>query len=362
MAGPSEYNRPGDFEISQLKITAHNDFDEANMLQFYRTMRIYEDIFSSSITATISFADTSGMMRFLPIIGQEKVELSYSSKNVDKTETTLNMIVTKISDVYTENSTLFFTLHLSTEDMINNFNTRISKQFSGSATEIAQKCFEKLESKKTLEVEESDDRYENETAFVIPSFTPLKAISFLTRRAFSDTYKSSSYVFFENTQSYQFKPLEYYTQQESKNSFIVGDMPNSSFDSNEENKKVLDYSFDSAFSVLDNITSGMYNTKLHTIDLLTRTKKEYKHSYWEDSDKYEYMNDGPIHDVSGKGEQYEPETLYIQPEIEINSGSPMFNAEKIFLQRKPIATSGIQLYMRSKIRKIMKTFWSKIRL
>ena len=76
MAGPSEYNRPGDFEISQLKITAHNDFDEANMLQFYRTMRIYEDIFSSSITATISFADTSGMMRFLPIIGQEKVELS----------------------------------------------------------------------------------------------------------------------------------------------------------------------------------------------------------------------------------------------------------------------------------------------
>jgi hypothetical protein len=77
----------------------------------------------------------------------------------------------------------------------------------------------------------------------------------------------------------------------------------------------------------------MYNTKLHTIDLLTRTKKEYKHSYWEDSDKYEYMNDGPIHDVSGKGEQYEPETLYIQPEIEINSGSPMFNAEKIFLQR-----------------------------
>ncbi len=333
MAGSSEYNRPGDFEISQLKITAHNDFDEANMLQFYRTMRIYEDIFSSSITATISFADTSGMMRFLPIIGQEKVELSYSSKNVDKTETTLNMIVTKISDVYTENSTLFFTLHLSTEDMINNFNTRISKQFSGSATEIAQKCFEKLESKKTLEVEESDDRYENETAFVIPSFTPLKAISFLTRRAFSDTYKSSSYVFFENTQSYQFKPLEYYTQQESKNSFIVGDMPNSSFNSNEENKKVLDYSFDSAFSVLDNITSGMYNTKLHTIDLLTRTKKEYKHSYWEDSDKYEYMNDGPIHDVSGKGEQYEPETLYIQPEIEINSGSPMFNAEKIFLQR-----------------------------
>lgn len=327
------YNRAGDFEIREMKLTAHNGFDEANLIPFYRTIRVYEDIFSTGVSATVSFADTSGMMRYMPIIGQEKFELEYSSKNIDDSSTLLNMIVSKISDVTVVGSTMNFTLHLTTEDVIKNFETKISKQFTGSATEIAQKCFDKLESKKTLELEESDDRYENETAFVIPNFTPMRALAFLTQRAFSDTYKTSSYMFFETTKDYQFKPLEYYTQQEPKNSFTVGDMPNNTLDPNVSNKQIINYSFDSAFSVIDNITNGMYNTKLHTIDLMTRQKKEHVHSYWEDNDKYQYMNDGPIHDVTGEGRQYKPETLYIQPEIEIQSGSPMFNMEKIFLQR-----------------------------
>jgi hypothetical protein len=334
-----EYNRVGDFEIKELKLTSHNDFDEANLLAFYTSIRVFEDMFSPSITASISFADTSGMIRYMPIIGQEKVVLSYSSKNVDNSSTTLNMVVSKITDIYTEGSTMNFTLHLVTDDMIKNFDEKISEQFSGSATDIAKKCFDKLGSTKTLEIENSDDRYENDTAFIIPNFSPFKALAFLTKRAFSETWKSSSYVFFENTKSYQFKPIEYYTQLEPKNYFTVGDMPNTSLDPNVENKKVVNYSLDSAFNVIDNITKGMYNSKLMTIDLLTRTKKEFIHSYWDDNEKYQYMNTapfgkpGPINDVSGKGVQYRPDALYLQPEIEIDAGKPRFNSEKIFLQR-----------------------------
>ena len=337
-------------EIKKMTIVSHNDF-ELDVFGSYKSLNIYEDLFSPSITAQLTLEDASGILNFLPIIGQEKVNISFVTQGLTEF-TELEMIVNKITDLESNVSTQTYNLELVSVDMIANFEKRISEYFEGSATEIAEKCFERLESKKTFEFEESEDKYDEELGVVIPNMTPMKAISFLCGKAFHEEYKSSSYMFYETSKKYVMKPMEMLVEEEPKNEFLLGAYKNAgvdgkdTVDTNIENKKAISYKFLSNFSVLDNITNGVFASKVSTVDMLTRNKTDLEHSMWEDHEEYKYLNydkdnkntSGPIFDVSGKGKQYmkvdeDTSVRFIVPEVEVKEGRPMYNQEKIFRQR-----------------------------
>ena len=337
-------------EIKKMVIISHNDF-ELDVFGTYKSLNIYEDLFSPSITAQLTLEDASGVLNFLPIIGQEKVLISYVTQGLTEF-TELEMIVNKITDLESSVGTQTYNLELVSADMITNFEERISEYFEGSATEIAEKCFERLESKKTFEFEPSEDKYDQEIGVVIPNMTPMKAISFLCGKAFHEEYKSSSYIFYETSKKYVMKPMEMLTQEEPKNEFSLGSYKNAGtdglelVDANVENKKAITYKFLSNFSVLDNITNGVFASKVSVVDMITRTKTDLEHSMWEDHEEYKYLNydkdnkntSGPMFDVSGKGKQYmkvddDTSVRFIVPEVEIKEGRPMYNQEKIFRQR-----------------------------
>ena len=337
-------------EIKKMVIISHNDF-ELDVFGTYKSLNIYEDLFSPSITAQLTLEDANGVLNFLPIIGQEKVLISYVTQGLTEF-TELEMIVNKITDLESSVGTQTYNLELVSADMITNFEERISEYFEGSATEIAEKCFERLESKKTFEFEPSEDKYDQEIGVVIPNMTPMKAISFLCGKAFHEEYKSSSYMFYETSKKYVMKPMEMLTQEEPKNEFSLGSYKNAGtdgtelVDANVENKKAITYKFLSNFSVLDNITNGVFASKVSVVDMITRTKTDLEHSMWEDHEEYKYLNydkdnkntSGPMFDVSGKGKQYmkvddDTSVRFIVPEVEIKEGRPMYNQEKIFRQR-----------------------------
>jgi len=337
-------------EIKKMVIISHNDF-ELDVFGTYKSLNIYEDLFSPSITAQLTLEDASGVLNFLPIIGQEKVLISYVTQGLTEF-TELEMIVNKITDLESSVGTQTYNLELVSEDMITNFEKRISEYFEGSATEIAEKCFERLESKKTFEFEPSEDKYDQEIGVVIPNMTPMKAISFLCGKAFHEEYKSSSYMFYETSKKYVMKPMEMLTQEEPKNEFSLGSYKNAGtdglelLDANVENKKAITYKFLSNFSVLDNISNGVFASKVSVVDMITRTKTDLEHSMWEDHEEYKYLNydkdnkntSGPMFDVSGKGKQYmkvddDTSVRFVVPEVEIKEGRPMYNQEKIFRQR-----------------------------
>tara|TARA_B110000037_G_scaffold216147_1_gene274691 strand:- start:3969 stop:5294 length:1326 start_codon:yes stop_codon:yes gene_type:complete len=335
-------------DITEMLVISHNDF-ELDIFGAYKSLIVYEDLFSPSITAQLSLEDAEGILNFLPIIGQEKVKIKYVTNGLTEV-TELNMIINKITNLKSDVGTQTYSLELISDDMVANFEQRISEYFEGTGTEIAEQCFSRLSSTKPIELEPSNDKYDSEIGVIIPNMTPMRAISFLCEKSFHDDYKSSSYIFFETTKKYVMKPLEMLTQSEPKNEFFLGAYKNvgpvdAGGDdvvlSNVENKKAISYSFINNFSVLDNITNGVYSSKVSSIDILTRTKKDHDHNMWEDNEKYKYLNydkddkskTGPIFDVSGKGRQYNPETRYIVPELELKVGRPKYNQEKIFLQR-----------------------------
>ncbi len=340
----------GNYEVSELLLTAHNGF-ELDLKDSFAALAVFEDIFSPSVTATVAMVDPEGILNFAPIIGQETVKLKFITVGLTE-PIEKEFVVNKITALKSDVGQQKYNLELITKDLISNYENRISEHFEGSATDIAQICFDRLGSDVNLDIEPSSDKYNSEIGIIIPNMTPMKACSFMTERAFHDEYKSSSYLFFESSKGYVMKPVEMLTQAEPKNKFQLGRYKNTGENSQEleiadpnfENKKVVDYSFISNFTVLDNVAKGLYKSKLTTIDLITRTKKEHRHSFWENSMEYKYLNqeggayenetpDSPIFDISGQGVQYDTEQEYLLPEVELNSGRPMFNQEKIFLQR-----------------------------
>jgi hypothetical protein len=337
-------------EIKKMSIVSHNDF-ELDIFSAYRSLSIYEDLFSPSITARLTLEDSNGILNFLPIIGQETVNISYVTQGLTEA-IELEMIVNKITDLESDVGTQTYNLELVSVDMITNFEQRISEYFEGSSTEIAEKCFQRLESKKTFEFEPSEDKYDEELGVIIPNMTPMKAISFLCGKAFHEEYKSSSYMFYETSKKYVMKPMEMLTKEEPKNEFSLGSYKNAGVDgknivdANIENKKAITYKFLSNFSVLDNIANGVFASKVSVVDMITRTKTDLEHSMWDDHEEYKYLNydkdnkstSGPIFDVSGKGKQYmksdeDTSVRFVVPEVEIKGGRPMYNQEKIFRQR-----------------------------
>lgn len=331
----------GGYEITKFDIHSHNTF-KSSLIDKIASFTLYEDISSPSLTAKITIVDDTGAINYFPIIGQERVDFSFKTSGSDS-EINLEFNIVKISDMKdTGPATQAYNLQLVTTDFIRNFETRICETFDGSSVEIGQRCFDKLGSIKSLSIEQSDDRYEQETALLIPNMTPFRAMTFLCQKAFSETYKSSSYLFFETTNSYMMKPLESFVNAEAKNNFVVGPLKNTSSepitessgqsDPNQENKKVISYDFESSFDVLNNITKGMYVGNATTVDFITRNSKKLTHSFWDNYSEYQIMNDGPFQSFDGQSRKYLPQTNYLVPEKELN-GTSIYNQEKIFLRR-----------------------------
>jgi len=326
----------GDYNIRKFTIRSHNGF-ELDLKRYFTSIRIFEDILSSSITATVSFMDVEDMLTFMPIVGQEEVSLDFEVpewKNIK-----LDFLVHKISELTDDEGTQTYNLELISKDFAKNFEEKVLEYFQGSSTDIAQTIFSRLGSSKSLSVESSSDQYSGDNGLVIPNYTPMKSISFLCNKAFSETYKSSSYMFFETTKEYVMKPLEMLTQAEPKNKFIVGAYKSAGakelddISTNVENKKVISFNFDSNFDVLGNITKGFYNSEVYAVDLLTRQVNNYTHSYWENYGDYKYLDSNTFQDTTGQGMQYKPKNLYVVPERDLQGGNPTFNQEKLFLPR-----------------------------
>jgi len=90
-------------EIKKMTIVSHNDF-ELNLFGVYKSLNIYEDLFSPSITAQLTLEDANGILNFLPIIGQERVNISFATQGLTEF-TELDMIVNKITDLESDVST-----------------------------------------------------------------------------------------------------------------------------------------------------------------------------------------------------------------------------------------------------------------
>jgi hypothetical protein len=115
---------------------------------------------------------------------------------------------------------------------------------------------------------------------VVPLWSPLKTISWMTTRCVSPLYTSSPYMFFENKKGFHLSSLENLFNQPVYETYTYSPKNVSSYRNLfNDLKKVESYTIKRSLNYLEKISKGGFASKLYTFDLGTKKFVGYDFNY-----------------------------------------------------------------------------------
>jgi len=251
--------RVGDFRITTMKLTSANldikTGSGANMLDLttsvWHELNFYEDIYSPIVSGDITLTDTVGLIESFPIIGEEILDVSFSTAGAalpptqgpppssasvsEAPKQIMNRFrVYKVDPpVQVTDNSRTIKLYFVTDNQFTNLlskvrkiyptkqnipNTRITDNdklytLADMARDIfydffigKKKPLKQPATRKPFLVEPT--RYQSE--IIIPNWNPFKAISFLASKAVaaSQEAKGANFVFYQTLQGFRFVSIE----------------------------------------------------------------------------------------------------------------------------------------------------------
>jgi hypothetical protein len=309
MADESGYGnsilKAGDYQLSKFTMYSLVNGKKLDLSNLYRYIEIYEDIFSPYITAKLHIEDAFNFPERFPITGQEKIEIVFKSdinalKPVELVFRVYKLDAVEIS--YT-GKTQQYILHLMSESGYFNFAEVCGYSVRGSVSEMVKTIFTKHFPqsvwKDRLIVEDTADNY----SFVLPNaYSPLKAINWLSSKAFSKTGKDySPFMFYETLDGHRFKSLDKIIEDGSKDItryiYTPANMPPLPEDHDKDSvgfstvlptryHKIQKLEELSRFDAAAHIMNGIVSSRLVVHDLL---RKEQRVTEFFESDVFDTM-------------------------------------------------------------------------
>ena len=222
-----------------------NDPDSTSWVELH----FFEDIERAIIQGMVTIMDAAGVVEGTPILGEETLEVQFSTAGATPVPTTPpnpnapipagNPVITnrfriyKVSPPVNVSDTMReVTLHFMSDLAVKNAQTQVQKSYKGNvnnpqtiadiAREIYRESFADLE--KTLDGNPTNKEFIVEPtkglySVHIPNWTPFQAIRFLTKRAqsFNPNSRGSNFVFYETLKGYRFASVETLMQGGFKN-------------------------------------------------------------------------------------------------------------------------------------------------
>jgi len=253
--------RIGNFKIDKMRLTSSNiniggDGTTPTFLDLttsiWHELNLYEDIYSPVVSGDITITDTVGLIESFPIIGEEILDLSFSTEGVappsipvsggptnpTPSEAPKNIInrfrVYKLDPpIQVTDTSRTIKLYFVTDSQFTNLLSKVRKTYPTSENikftrtvsndktytlaDIARDIFYDffIKDKKPLRQPTTrkpflvePTRYKAE--IVIPNWNPFKAISFLASKAVSANHdaKGANFVFYQTLQGFRFVSIE----------------------------------------------------------------------------------------------------------------------------------------------------------
>jgi hypothetical protein len=186
---------PGTFEVKKMTI---NGIDVTDQWFQYDE---FENLFST-MSARLTIIDTQNLIKNIPIIGEEIVEVSIDDGARSSSHKWKSY---KISDrQFVRHGVLKYVLHLCTEEDYKDSYFRTSKSYHLKKFEDNVKDLlgtEWLDSSKNIILGDT----ENIRSIVVPYWSPIHAITWMAcnARAAEERYRGGNFLFYETSQGYR---------------------------------------------------------------------------------------------------------------------------------------------------------------
>ena len=260
------------------------------------SINIYEDIFTNSITGSISFVDTNNLTANASIVGQEKLKLVLVTPNasddtsrdmaINFSDQPLHVYQIK-SSINVNDRTKTFELAFTTNEIMRNNRIRVCQSYNGEpAKEIIKKVIrdpELLNSKKEFYYEETTNMFQ----MIAPNMRPFDFINTVAKRCLSKEYDfAPTFLFYETVRGYFFRTIDSMMDRKNPRMIFKEVTPNDDIDNVGKNlTNILSYEIMNSTDTLLNTRAGMYNSDLLLVDVFNKSYKHYEYKYLEDFDK-----------------------------------------------------------------------------
>lgn len=308
----------GDIIIKDVVITTRSGLS-VSILKLISSVEIYEDIHFNSLSGTVSFVDSLALVTHAPIIGDEKISISfYTPGQTDQShkEITLMMRVYKCTrnNIGSSDKNAFVTLDFVSPEFFVNTQVKFSTSFKDMPySDMAKKIFEdyivKVVKKDPMFASgpafsnQSQESYspsffeyktEGNKAVVLPYWSPFYAINWLANRSHGliDGKLGCDYLFFQQLNGvYNFVPLSYFKNREVVASYtrIPGD----------KTREMLQYKNIQEFTILNyadkmqDVSSGVYASSYKAFDITKKTVEINLYNYFESFYNTVHTEDAP---------------------------------------------------------------------
>lgn len=285
----------GDVTIEFVEIIS-NTGKVYDISKYVASISVYEDIFSPFISGNILINDAQDLVNLLPLIGEEVLRFNITTPSFTDKKYSIggNFSIYKLSErEEVSDKAIMYTLNFVSLESIVDLNKKISATLDGSCSDIAAKLLKTnvgLETKKPTNIESTP----NGTKFISNFWSPTKCLNYAASNS-ANANGSPSYLFFENRYGFNFVSLESLFTNPVYQNFIGDNYANSEENKNPDEmyKRIIDISMPVAFDYIENISSGMYSSKLYTYDLITKKVASRNFNVLESFPTEKHLNANP---------------------------------------------------------------------
>lgn len=265
-------NRQKTIQIDKFLLTGKNVSVDLHTSHHLVTCNIYESVYSNFITGEVTIIDNSGLFELMPIVGDEKLEISFkTSPEYPGDNYTKTFRVVKCKDLETDeinSKKRKYELLFVSEVAITNFQARIRRKYKGMTPDaiVSDICTNIL----SVECEVKDTcKYPHD--IVIPAWRPLFAINYMSKVGVrAGSYPASNFLFFENQYGFVFDSLDRIIQSER---VATMDFHLSRVADPRSQAKVWNcrkYSIEEPFDFLESASAGMFGHKYFYHDIIKK--------------------------------------------------------------------------------------------
>lgn len=289
--------RPGDMQKFVVML------DETDITNAVTDAQVFQDVFSPNWTANIIVLDTMNLLMTLPIRPGSRVSVTAQTHMESETddEKTFEFIVASIGDKQLVNTgTYSYVLACVDEVMFKQRAKNVSRGFSDKKVSSIVSTLASEFLGGSVDVTETDDS----VSLVIPTQSPLDAISWLSKMATKDG--AADFFFFQTDKNkFSFKSFEDMFASEEESMPITLTNKHMSM-TDDKNNPEIDYMlnigqyFFEHFDGVSNMHSGYYKNTLLSYDLINKSWDKTVFTFGDDCKKDAEMKtwDNPIFEGS----------------------------------------------------------------
>ena len=287
----------GEYELKELLIHTSSG-NVLNLTKATQSIDIYEDIFRTGISGSLTILDVDDIISNGPIIGQEYLTVKFTTPTLSEEELSLFFAINKVTVREKLNQeTQLIALSFVSPEILRDKRVRVSKSFTNTIDQIVESII-----KDPRYTNSNKDLYIEPTAgirkVVCPNLHPYDFIKNLMMEAVTLKDSSPYFFFFENLKGIQFKSLNRILSEDSIGSFFVGDvksLENKSVDHQSDFSRALEFQVNSNNDMLLNTLGGMLGSSTIKYSIYNKSYERLRYNYFVDFEKFPRMDENPLY-------------------------------------------------------------------